>query len=471
MDAVPDELLLLVFAAARDSIVAIRRVCRRWHAVADDTVLGRCLALRVRGDVVPVVSPGLASLMYVDDCSLATVAAAFRRYRRLETIVLNRTHGVPAVAMDPPKTLRNVHLLESVNRKPLVAELLLGAVQHHVSTLVYVGDVSFLRMPNLAHLRALSAVVDGVDTAALRSLGHTVEQMTSLRFLRLYVTHKSQVTVAMAPSSTVDHLDLGDSVHPSYAIWPYRHGVALPPGLCSVDSDAIDPRLYPSLRVLATDRAPDATFASLASLITRATVYSSSFATLASLTNLQFLSTYVSRRVADLYATLAALPLLACLCLLSLRRASPSDAQPSVVDASAIVLPALRRLMVREALLQHGLPSLPAIEVVYVVHKDDDNNDVGRSVFCDGHRQRTPWTADQRDLLLRSRALCAMADFMMPDEHDVRCMPHRAPDGPPTGAVASGERRVAGLPFSHYEPEERTDACTCQLLSYDTSYP
>jgi hypothetical protein len=396
--ALPDELMLAVFSFLDANDVAVRSVCHHWKALADDPQNGRHMTAVVSTDRVPVVSPGLGAVVYTRECTQATLAAVVARYRQLRSLVAwHRRLDDGDDIVDPPDTLTFVELGEDVRDDFRTTPKLLPLTNHVTTLFISCTGKDFLRLRNVDAIRGITAIVYPDDDDDMDELAAVVASMTSLRFLQLYIsTHDGNV--AMGVPTGLDHLQC----------FPACTTAALSNVVSMVAERHGDASRVPSLRVLSTRRQPDGdVMKRLHSLILRNVLTD-----VATLTDLCFLSTHVPVQVGTLYATLANLPHLLGLAL-------PTCGLPPwwmfAPDDHVVVLPRLRRFSISERILSSfTLLSLPAIEVVFVAR------DCGsRDVFCAADRQRrTPWSADERDALLRTCALDNGFDLLLSDEHD-----------------------------------------------------
>jgi hypothetical protein len=438
MDALPDEIWLIVLCYVGAEVVRTRPVSRRWLALADDAAVGRAMALAPSSDVVPTVSTGLAGVVFQQACSAATVASTLARYRRLRGIVVSvPCSGAAPDALDPPATLRHVHYACKT-----MTEL---GLSRHAETVVFQGDVRrFLALPNAASFRAVAATLDGHEGQFDDALRRFIESMTRLRYLQLQFTRGGVVDVE--PPAAVDHFDTEN-------LWPWDRPLELPATVISVGGDTVDLQRHARVRVLATHRPPDETFANLTGLVGSIVTSTTDFGPLSALTNLRFLEIYVIvTSVCVFYDALAQLPQLTGLCV----RLGTSSRERV---GAPVALPCLRRLVVDQRALP-WLPPLPAVEVVVL-------RSFGRTRHT-AHwygRRRTPWTSADLDVLRRMQALMPHCDLLTYDEHDPLCLVHHAAvcrDVPPSLSVPP---QLFGLPLSHgYDgPQLR---CSCQVLTY-----
>jgi hypothetical protein len=467
--ALPDELVIVIFVFVGPDVVRARRVCKLWLALADDVLVGRHVTLRLPPNCVPVVSPGLDGIVFMTKgCRAATVAAVLRRYPRLRRIAVWTPTG-DALIEEPPATLRHVTLGLAPRARPSYLMLLAA----HAETLVVNVDVAtFLRRPDLSRLRAIDAIIgcrdvdddDGIPYDALRA---AFRSMVNLRYIQLQVDIKeadaddADAIVIDPLPATVDHVDtkwLSDAAD-----------AALPTGLKSADSNTLDPRRFPQLRVLMTRCSPRESFASLHALIVYVPFPEESASTLATLTQLRFLSVAVQACTATpLVRALAQLPHLMVLVLMF---PEPTDRdvetettwQVQTDDGDAAVsLPWLRRLAIVDpppAASPLTLPSLPAVEVAVVRFGGRERARCLSFWYCAAHR--TPWTADERDIVLRAQALSVDSNVSTADEHDALCFHHHAPSAMATAAVPT---RMYDLPLVSVERTRMF--CSCQLLTY-----
>jgi hypothetical protein len=455
MDALPEELVLMVLMRLGADVVAARRVCRLWRALADDVLVGRHLALAPPPDCVPVVSPGLAHVAYLDGCTLEAVAALLARYPRLQSLLVANAlfgGGDGGLLLAPPPTLRHVHINMAAAAKPSPHAM---ALAWHATTLFFSGDAeTFLGLGHAladGSLCSLSAFVyvatSNHDAAALdRALQALLARLPPLQHLQLYyMRYPSEPLVAVSVPNTVDHLDLLGAVVAD----------AVPLGVRSADSDTVDPRRLPSLRILATMRQPCDAFASLSALYLGSSVGNESLPTLGRLTQLRFLRLEVDD-VGLLYRILADLPYLAGL---AVGKAASWGRYHQTVDES-VMLSRLRRLHVAHEIVVHGLPLLPAIEAIFVHARNWPAFDW----CCYGGGDRIgAWSDDDWDVLLRWEALAHSSKLLAYDEHDVRCPLRYARRFPLPLDDTILAAAYGGLPFSHGE-HDRHQQCTCQLL-------
>jgi hypothetical protein len=318
---------------------------------------------------------------------------------------------------------------------------------------------SFLRLHGGPRLRALDVLIDCTyenGPVPYASLRDAFRSMTSLRFLQLQsFPQQYSGSVVVALPDTVEHVDVSGSA--------LLVG-SLPPGLLSTESDTLDPRRFPLLRVLSTSRSPDASFVGLRALHVHPQWDPASASALAGLAQLQFASlSVVARTAPTLFRALADLPLLVALSVVFTKpSATNGDVCTWRVRAMPrTALPHLRRLSVRDPPSTLSLPLLPAAEVVAVAcgsYRD-------RRVLWYGTR-RTPWTADEHDAILRSQAMLAVANVLTADEHDSLCLLHcPVPLEAESYSLKGVPRKMCGLPFAYAERYSGL-YCSCQLLTY-----
>jgi hypothetical protein len=451
--ALHDELLVVVFSFVGQGVLVARCVCRAWRTLADDVLVGRHIALYLPPNHVPVASPGLSGAVIIrSGCQSAVVAAIVQRYQRLRGLVL-MWPADDDVAVEPPASLRHVNLTVSRERGTM---RLMSLARYAESLMIGCDTGAFLRIPNAARLRAIDARIDdcGHD-GCLELLRAMVQSMTSLRFIRLHLGtipgHAWKAFVDALPD-TVDHVDT--------SALTTELERALPAGIRSVDSEIVDPRCYPLLRVLATTRSPHESFASLHALALQAWWDEEFAPALATLTQLRLLSVDVEpSTVPSLFRALTGLPFLLVLDLVFLIARGMVPRWRMRTNRSRMPpLSHLRRLAVANPPPTLTLPPLPAIEVIVVrfgMH-------ASRWSFWYCAPYRTPWTADERDAILRCQMLSVDCNVSMASEHDPLCMFHHAA---PNDDEHDSPRSTCRLPLVAVERYRRL-YCSCQLLTY-----
>lgn len=446
----PAELILYVFSMLDVvGILRARGVCRWWQRLADDPLSGRHLTAVLDDDRVPVVAAGLGAVVYRNSCSVSTLATVVGRYPTLRSLAVASVVSAPLYTavcpLVPPDTLSYVNLYAPQGQNTFS----LLALAHRATALVVTGILPLLlTLPNASTLRAVDITIYHNTAADHRRLEALIASMTSLRFLRLSACGDATQPVMAVPHG-IDHLD----VH------PYR--TTLPPNLKSAYSNDIDPRNYPSLRVLVTSRLPVPSFASL-NVLVLTSLPADGYAALAALTNLRFLFVNVQHGgTAGFYDSVAALPLLVGLAVVVTHDNDDiANTDDAVVDAS-VVLPRVRRLHTTKQALCYGLPALPVVEVVLV--------DMPYVTYVyHGNDSLTPWTADERDLLLRTEALDAVGTgrLMTYDDHDPRCLGRpRCLGWPRLPQDATNADCVATLPLARWEHRSSRE-CSCQIMTH-----